>query len=156
MDKKIIENIRLRMENKSNEELLSIWTTNNRDEYSSEAFEAIKQIMEERTGKDLPCQKPPVQTNAGKATADHGFFSFRIMFSRTLIQLFYVIGAIGLLVAGTISIVDSFKENSREKLLMGIGLVTVGNIFWRVVCEGWILFFNIHDILVSIERKLDH
>ena len=39
-------------------------------------------------------------------------------------------------------------------MLIGIGALTVGNLLWRVICEGCILLFSIHGILGSIEKNL--
>lgn len=84
-----------------------------------------------------------------------GFFSFRVMVSRTLIQIIYVIGMLALSGVGIWHIVASFRVNygSEEYLIKGIGLLILGNLIWRIACEIWILLFNIHDVLVSIERK---
>lgn len=56
MDSKLIATIRKNYENKSTSELLSIWENNNQEEYSLEAFEAVKQILELRN-QSLPSQK---------------------------------------------------------------------------------------------------
>lgn len=48
MDEKLIEQIRENIKSKSTEELLKIWKENDREQYSEEAFEAVKQILEER------------------------------------------------------------------------------------------------------------
>lgn len=84
-----------------------------------------------------------------------GFLSFRTMVSRTLIQIIYVLGALGLSVYGIIVIVKSLKgSGSGDQILIGIGILSIGNLVWRIICESWILLFSIHDVLVSIERKL--
>src|SRR5207244_2578252 len=31
-----------------------------------------------------------------------------------------------------------------------------GNLAWRVICETWILLFNIHALLASIDRGVKH
>ncbi len=84
-----------------------------------------------------------------------GFFSFRVMVSRTLIQVIYVIGMIALSFFGIWHFVIYFKSNydSGENLMVGLGILIFGNLLWRITCEGSILLFNIHDVLVSIERK---
>lgn len=33
-------------------------------------------------------------------------------------------------------------------------MVIVGNLVWRVLCEIWIVLFNIHNLLGSIEGEL--
>ena len=35
----------------------------------------------------------------------------------------------------------------------GVGILLVGNLVWRVFCEIWIVLFNIHARLVSLDQK---
>lgn len=83
-----------------------------------------------------------------------GFFSFRTMVSRTLIQFIYILGALGLSIYGIILIAKAANSNSVELGATGLGILLLGNLIWRIICEAWILLFNIHDVLVSIERKI--
>jgi hypothetical protein len=48
MDEKIIEQIRARMEEKSTEALIKIWTEYNKAEWSADAFEAIHRVLVSR------------------------------------------------------------------------------------------------------------
>lgn len=59
------QHIRENFRSKSTEELLEIWETNDRDTWSDEVFEIVKEILAERK-EDLPDQrdKEPVQTAA--------------------------------------------------------------------------------------------
>lgn len=50
--------VKKHMEQKTTDELLSIWIKNDREEWSNDAFEAVKQILTER-GIELPPQDPP-------------------------------------------------------------------------------------------------
>ena len=85
-----------------------------------------------------------------------GFFSFRTMVSRTLIQIIYILGMIAFSIGGILIMVQA--ANSRygagEKFMIGLVVLILGNLIWRIICEGWILLFNIHEVLVSIERKV--
>jgi len=49
--------IKRNLSEKTSEELIQIWTMNNRDEYSTMGFEVIKEILTER-GATLPAQNP--------------------------------------------------------------------------------------------------
>jgi hypothetical protein len=75
------------------------------------------------------------------------FFSFKRMVSFGLIKLLYVLGIIGILVYG----INQITEN---KWLMGISIILLGNLIWRLFCEIWILAFSIHNTLVSIDKGL--
>ncbi|HVN95504.1 MAG TPA: hypothetical protein VMT62_03670 [Syntrophorhabdaceae bacterium] len=58
MDDKLTQQIRSNMESMKTADLLKIWESNNKDEYSEEAFHVVKEILEER-GERLPDQKVP-------------------------------------------------------------------------------------------------
>lgn len=74
------------------------------------------------------------------------FFGFRKMVSSTLIKFIYIVGMIFLTIAGIYMLFGN--------VLLGLGIIIIGNLLWRVVCEGWIVLFSIHDILGSVERSL--
>jgi hypothetical protein len=85
-----------------------------------------------------------------------GFFSFRTMISTTLTKIIYVLGMIGITISGIFMVVQAIESRygSDMQILLGIGLILIGNLLWRIVCEGWILLFSMHDILFSIEKEL--
>lgn len=65
--------IRNNMDLKDSEELLAIWQTNDRAEWSEEAFEVIREILGER-GVDLPPQNEPIfEHNEEAQKEDEGF-----------------------------------------------------------------------------------
>jgi hypothetical protein len=92
-----------------------------------------------------------------------GFFSFRKMISPTLIKILYVLGMVVITAYGVYvtwqawDVVVRFGQfGDRQVLSLGTGLVVivVGNLAWRLICEGAILAFSIHEVLVSIERHM--
>ena len=36
----------------------------------------------------------------------------------------------------------------------GAGIALVGNLAWRMICEFWLLLFNMHMLLASIEGQM--
>ncbi|MDR0220545.1 MAG: hypothetical protein LBI54_03960, partial [Lachnospiraceae bacterium] len=68
------------------------------------------------------------------------FFSFRKMVSPVIIKVVYVLGGISIVVAALTALDDNF-------LLAVLGMV-LGELLWRVICEGMILLFQIHSELV--------
>ncbi|MBX7047165.1 MAG: RDD family protein [Ignavibacteria bacterium] len=62
MDKKLLEQITYNFREKSDEELLDIWKSNNRDNWSREAFEAAKILLTERS-IELPIQDAPIESD---------------------------------------------------------------------------------------------
>jgi len=77
------------------------------------------------------------------------FLSFRTMISTPIIKVIYVLGTVFLTVSGF-----AYLIQGEIKAVIGLGTMIFGNLFWRVVCEGWILIFSIHDILDSIAKNL--
>jgi len=70
--------------------------------------------------------------------------------STSIIKIIYVLGLIGVTLGGLIMLF----EGGIEAILAGLGMITLGNLLWRVSCEAWILLFSMHDTLGSIERHL--
>ena len=67
LNAKMVEEAKGWMLQKTIEELVAIWTKHDRNEWSEEAFEAIKQIFTDR-GIPIPIQNlPPVSATHGKA-----------------------------------------------------------------------------------------
>jgi len=74
------------------------------------------------------------------------FLEFKTMVSSVLIKILYALGVIVITIYGIISLFSgSFLE--------GLGSIIFGNLFWRLLCEGIIVVFSIHDELVSINQK---
>jgi len=173
MDDMLVEKMLDYMASKSTEELVQIWRKNDRTKYPEEAFEAIRQILEERGEKipsQLPTRKtPPIRWVPEREGERGGFFSFRTIISPIMIKIIYVLGMLGLTSGGVVMIVMGLHATvlAAEKLnilgieipfnkqiLIGIALIVLGNLVWRFLCESWILLFRMCDILGSIERQL--
>ena len=74
------------------------------------------------------------------------FLEFKTMVSSILIKILYALGVIVITIYGIISLFgDSF--------LAGLGMIIFGNLFWRLICEGIIVIFSIHDEVVAINQK---
>jgi len=57
MDEKLLATVKEKFQSRETDDLLAIWNEENRDEWSDEAFEAIRQILASR-GHDLPPKVP--------------------------------------------------------------------------------------------------
>jgi len=86
------------------------------------------------------------------------FMSFKKLISGVLVQFVYAIGVVYIFVSG-IEIV--FKKeygffsaiNSNNHVMIGLLIIVVGNILWRLLCEAYIVIFQMHDLLVSIKSS---
>lgn len=93
-----------------------------------------------------------------------GYFSFERMITTTFVKVVYFIGFIALTAAGVaLAVWAGMQLNDAtiarslgwRYVAFGVGLLVLGNIVWRVFCELWVVFFNIHSELVSMRYGLN-
>lgn len=80
------------------------------------------------------------------------FFSFRKMISPILVRIIYIIGLAAITIRGLV-LLSQVSQYHEERIWIGLGIIVFGNIVWRIICEGLILLFRIHEILRSIEKQ---
>jgi hypothetical protein len=97
-------------------------------------------------------------------TGLHDFISFKKFISKTLIMIVYIIVAAWITISGIIYIIPKteripylgdYTRTSNLHILIGIGIIIVGNLLWRIICEAGIVIFSIQDDLKKIEQHLD-
>jgi hypothetical protein len=91
-----------------------------------------------------------------------GYFSFKKLITPRFVKFIYVVGSIALTVGG-IGLAAWAALGLRSATLptrmgayyiaLGAGSVIIGNLVWRVLCEIWIVLFNIHNLLGSIASE---
>jgi hypothetical protein len=86
------------------------------------------------------------------------YFSFRELVTPQLIKVVYIVGACFITAAGLLSILspeslDEYAVAPMFTRLGGIMVLLVGNLVWRMMCEGAILLFSLHELLVSIDTR---
>jgi len=91
-----------------------------------------------------------------------GYFSFQKLITPRFVKVIYVVGLMAI-TAGGIGLAIGAGLGLRSATLatrmgvyyiaLGVGVVIVGNLVWRVLCEIWIVLFNIHNMLGSIESE---
>lgn len=91
-----------------------------------------------------------------------GYFSFQKYITSSFVKAVYFLGFLAL-TAGGIGLAGwaamRLYEASIPRELgwyyvaSGGGILLVGNLVWRVFCEIWIVLFNIHARLVSLDQK---
>lgn len=86
----------------------------------------------------------------GYLDEDDQFFSFRRMWTPTLIQIVYVLGIISMIIYFVVSIID----RGIVGLLTGVVMLAFGNLLWRVICEGIVVAFSIHRELTVVSDEL--
>jgi len=92
------------------------------------------------------------------------YFSFERMITTTFVKVLYFLGFLALTAAGVALAVwagmqlnDATISRSLgwRYVALGVALIVVGNIVWRVFCELWVVLFGIHAELVSVRYSLN-
>ena len=91
-----------------------------------------------------------------------GYFSFQKLITPRFVKSIYVVGLITLTVGGIgLAIWAGLGLRSATLptrmgvyyIAIGAGIAIIGNLCWRVLCEIWIVLFNIHTLLSSIASE---
>ena len=88
------------------------------------------------------------------------FITFKKFISTKLIMIIYALGAIYITISGISTIFrkrETFfgiRSGISDQVLLGLVILVLGNLVWRVICEGAIVLFGIHDSLTSIEKEI--
>jgi Domain of unknown function (DUF4282) len=92
-----------------------------------------------------------------------GYFSFRKVITTYFVRTTYALGFILLTSAGLgVATWAGLRLNAETittrtgvyYIAAGAGIALVGNLVWRMVCEFWLLLFNMHTLLASIEGQM--
>ena len=87
------------------------------------------------------------------------FFNFDKFIAPILIKVVYWIGIVGIILGALLTIVGALSMLSWNPaqalgtILIALGGAAVGLLFWRVVCEVWIVLFSINDRLGAIAER---
>jgi Domain of unknown function (DUF4282) len=73
------------------------------------------------------------------------FFAFRTMIAAGFIQVIFVIGLAGIVLA-------SLGAIANDQAITGLILLAFGTLYWRVLCEVFIVFFRMNDTLSAIKQ----
>lgn len=93
-----------------------------------------------------------------------GYFAFERMITTTFVKVVYFLGFVALTAAGiALAVWAGMQLNdatiSRTQgwryVALGVALVFLGNIVWRVFCELWVVLFGIHSEMVSVRHGLN-
>ncbi len=125
--------IESKMREKDTEELLEIWQTNDRREWTAETFDIIHQILIERLGS-VPEQEEEVDDEESNILLDLDLLASH---SNTLSTLSLILGVIFLGVALAIliiSLLDSSLTNNAINLLTIIGGVILLGFLPALIC----------------------
>ena len=92
-----------------------------------------------------------------------GYFSFRKIITTYFVRTIYALGLILLTFAGIgLAAWAGLRLNAATIptrtgvyfIAAGAGIALVGNLAWRMICEFWLLLFNMHTLVASIERQM--
>jgi hypothetical protein len=74
------------------------------------------------------------------------FFAFRTMIATYVIQVIFVIGLVGIVIAFIASV-------ANDQPLVGFLVLVFGALYWRILCEAFIVLFRMNNSLVAIQRN---
>lgn len=86
------------------------------------------------------------------------FLSFKKLISTALIKVLYVIGVVIITIVGLVMMfggMGSEYDSAGLSFLQGLGILVLGNLAWRLICEGAILLFALFEEVRSINEKLN-
>jgi len=80
------------------------------------------------------------------------YLSFRLLIAPTVVKLVYTAAAILFTIGGVWYVfhIITTPTEPMSHAVRGVAVLVVGNLLWRLICEVWILFFNMHNTLTSI------
>lgn len=78
------------------------------------------------------------------------YLMFRHMVSLQIMRALYVVGAVLITVAGMYLTL----QRTWMPAFYGFGILILGNLAWRLVCEGIIVVFSTHELLADIRYLL--
>ena len=164
MDSKLIKDIKERMKANSTAELLEILNSHDKTQYSEEAFEAIRQILDEQgvhtskekstMSRDLSDREENEGNEEDEGNSMSAFFSFETMITGSIIQFIFWAGILTSIIAGVWVLIVAIDESEPIQILYGILLIVLGPFVVRVLCEFLILPFRINRTLSEIKNKL--
>jgi hypothetical protein len=91
-----------------------------------------------------------------------GYFSFQKYITSSFVKAIYFLGFLALTAGGiglagwaAIRLYEAGipRELGWYYVASGLGILFIGNLVWRVFCEVWVVLFNIHARLVSLDQK---
>jgi hypothetical protein len=72
------------------------------------------------------------------------FFAFRTMIAATFIRVIFAVGLVGI-------VLTSIGAIANDQAIAGLLVLVFGALYWRVVCELFIVFFRMNDTLTAIK-----
>ena len=77
---------------------------------------------------------------------------FEHMMTPLIIKVLYGIGIVSITAGAVFSVA---KMTALQGLALGIGLMTVGQLVWRLLCEEAMLLYRICEHLQQIDRRVE-
>ena len=88
--------------------------------------------------------------------SEGSIFLFRSMLTGELISIIYIIGFVIITLISIATIILGFYADVMWMKILGLFVLLIPNIYWRLVCERLILFFSMHKIMSKILGELEY
>ena len=149
----LVESIRLRMRERSDAELMEIWTTNDRVTWAPEAFEAVKSLLVERGVRDLPPQQPPAPLAERHSPGSDPVADYWLGWLRPVLWLGIAIASLNLLTAAAGLLVG--WEQLDVGQVMGEPWAASVAVVRTILLPTWLMVGSVAFIrLVPVARRL--
>ena len=114
----------------------------------------IKEDTETINQSLIPSSNTSERQNSSSAFSE--YMSFKRMISLTIVPIIYVIGTIAIVVMSSVLIYRGIVDEGAEHLILeGFGFLTIGNVLWRLVCEGWASLICVVTLSFNSEKKCE-
>lgn len=82
-------------------------------------------------------------------------FNFNRMITPQIIKIVFILGFIAIALFGLTVMATGFTpyEATTPFIFMGLGIIVIGGLLWRMFCETIIIFFKMHETLEDIRRN---
>jgi hypothetical protein len=140
------------MEGKSTEELLGIWKENNREQWSDEAFEAVRRLLAERDVA-VPAQTPRVERPQPNAEGQ-----LRLRSASTPELLGFVLTGLVIAAVAALGLVLSRNATPPQAMLVAVALLVGQSVFrFLLVLFGkspWLVAAVLIAILAALSARV--
>ena len=83
------------------------------------------------------------------------YLAFKRFITPTFIMVIYILGAVVITIGSILLMVfGAGYGGAAVGIILGIVMLILGNLAWRILCEYWVVQFRIYEEIASLNRRL--